>query len=170
MPQAAQVVAFVQHSGRTSSVMELIASMGLAWAYSLRRIVSREGEWLFDADCESLGRWPTWFTDTRHLVNMNCYMLRRDVAVQISPTMYRRFRDGLNPDYALCEHLLESGLPFMTTGAPSVNCRLGGSASSVKPGFFVRGNIAMRARYGDKFPWRSERTQARRRTELSVQP
>ena len=38
-----------------------IKSKNLMWSYSLRRICNEAGEYLCDDDCESLGRWPTFY-------------------------------------------------------------------------------------------------------------
>jgi tetratricopeptide (TPR) repeat protein len=42
------------------TLMQAVTANGLAWAYSLRTIVSVEGAFMTTDDCESLGGWPTW--------------------------------------------------------------------------------------------------------------
>ena len=36
---------------------------GNDWVYSLRKIVNKNGEYLCEDNCESLGKWPVYFND-----------------------------------------------------------------------------------------------------------
>ena len=42
------------------SLVDLMVKGNLDWAYSLRGIYDKEGEFLFDDNCESLGEHPVW--------------------------------------------------------------------------------------------------------------
>lgn len=139
-----------------SSLMALVTRHGLAWAYSLRRIMAADGTYLVDDNCESLGHWPTWNDSTQHLVDVNCYVLRRDIAMQYSQLWYRRFRDELNPDFVLCGTLIREQMPYGTTGRATVNYRAGSTVDSVASQFFFRGNEFMKAKYPAAFPWLAE--------------
>ena len=136
------------------SLMALVESRGLEWAHALRNIVDREGRLVTQDDCESLGKWPTWIDPAAHLVDTNCYLLRRDIAVQFSPQFHRRSRDIFSPDAILCSHLLKQRPHFDTNGDYTVNYTAGSGPDSVSAEFFVRGNAAMRKRYPNGFPWR----------------
>jgi hypothetical protein len=136
-----------------ASLVQLATVRGLEWAYALRKIVDRDGRKIAHDDCESLGRWPVWHNPELHLIDVNCYLLRRDLAVSICPLWFRRFRVEESPDFAICRALLARTTRFSTTGRYTVNYRLGSTPGSVKAEFFVRGNAAMRARFGARFPW-----------------
>jgi hypothetical protein len=136
-----------------ASLMAKITAEGLAWAYSLRKIVDAEGSFVANDDCESLGLWPTWYDARLHLVDVNCYMLRRDMAVALSSLWYRRFRDEESPDFTLCRHLFTDHPRCGCTGRYTVNYRAGSSGLSVKAGFFLHGNQLIRRRYGERMPW-----------------
>lgn len=138
-----------------SSLMAKITAEGLAWAYSLRKIVDAEGRFIAHDDCESLGVWPTWYNANLHLVDVNCYLLRRDVAVTLSAVWYRRFRDEENPDFVLCRELFKTQPRCGCSGRYSVNYRAGNSAASVKADFFLHSNALIRQRYGESVPWRA---------------
>lgn len=138
-----------------ASLMAKITAEGLAWAYSLRKIVDGEGRFVANDDCESLGQWPTWYNPNLHLVDVNCYLLRRDLAVTTSAVWYRRFRDEENPDFVLCRDLLKDHPRCGTSGRYTVNYRAGNTADSVKADFFLRGNTLLRQRYGERMPWRT---------------
>ena len=67
-----------------------ITAAGAAWGFSPRRIVDEEGWYLVDDDCESLGPVPSWLDASVHLVDANCYALRRHLALATAGLWYRR--------------------------------------------------------------------------------
>ena len=136
------------------SLMRLTETGGLEWAYALRTIVDAEGREVAKDDCESLGKWPLWRDPATHFVDMNCYLLRRDIAIEFSPRFHRRSRDLFSPDAALCQHLLKTRPRFDTNGAYTVNYTAASGPGSVVADFFLRGNALMRERYPAGFPWR----------------
>jgi hypothetical protein len=137
-----------------STCMEFITQNGLSWVYALRRLVDSVGGFIANDDCESLGRWPVWHNKDGHLVDANCYVLRKDIAVQLSAIWFRRFRDGVNPDFLLCKELLRRFPRCDTTGRYTVNYRIGASPDSVSLEFFLAGNRQQSEKYGKAFPWR----------------
>ncbi len=137
-----------------SLLMAKITAEGLAWAYSLRKIVDERGQFVANDDCESLGVWPTFYNAALNHVDGNCYMMRRDIAMTTSTIWYRRFRDGESPDFVVCRHLLKEFPRCGCSGGYTVNYRAGSTPASVQPDFFLRGNRVMKQRYGDLLPWR----------------
>jgi Tfp pilus assembly protein PilF len=135
-------------------LMRLVESQGLEWAYALRNIRDADGRLVGPDDCQSLGRWPVWNDPERHLVDMNCYLLRRDIAIGLSPSFYRRVHDQENPDFRLCRFLLDRAKRFDTNGDYTVNYTVGNASWSVTADYFLTGNNAMAERYRDNFPWR----------------
>lgn len=143
------------------ALVKLVSGNQLDWAYSLRKVVDRDGNFVCLDDCESLGKWE--HLDGFHLVDTNCYFLRKDIAVAVADTWYAKFRQlrqisqnmyGNNPDFALCELLLDKYPKVETTGIYSVNYRLGSSESSVPLQFFYHYNQAKQQQYPNGFPWR----------------
>lgn len=132
-----------------ASLMGLIESQGLAWAYSLRKVVDPEGRYLAEDDCMSLGRWPMHIDANRHLVDTSCYVLRTDLAVATSPLGYRRNGDLRCTDEVMCETLLRRPEAFATSGLSTLNYTWRESAD-----YFLRGNAAMRRTYPAGLPWR----------------
>ncbi len=138
------------------SLMTRVLTQGWDWAWALRRLVDDAGELLLLDDCESLGSWSAWNGDSIHLVDVSCYLLRRDIAMDAAGLWMRRFRDDrFSPDFWLCKHLLQAHPRCGTSGQYSVNYRVGGSAQSSNEAFFRSGNAAMVERYPDGFPWRA---------------
>ena len=124
----------------------------LDWSYSLRSIYDKNGNYLLDDNCESLGKWPIFINDQHHLVDTSCFCIKREVMTKIGGAWYggwgwdRQF-------YAAISHYFPK---FSTTGFHSVCYRLDGNPNSVNADFFINGNAEMKRRFGDIFPWNSK--------------
>lgn len=135
-------------------LMSKVTSDGLDWAYALRNIVDSAGVFVTTDDCQSLGHWPTFNRPDQNLVDVNCYVLRRDIALAKSSIWYRRYaRDEENPDFVLCRQLLQEYPNCGTSGRYTVNYRAGRAAP---PEFFVHGQSVMQQRFPAPFPWRAD--------------
>lgn len=131
------------------SMVKAIEDNGWDWCYSLRKIVDKEGNFLFNDDCDSLGRWPVYKDDTDHLVDMNCYCFKTEAIAQIAHSMYHP-RDTLAGDRRLYL-LASSSLPnFGCTGKYSVNYRL---TRPDQEAWFRKGNALTMKQYNGNFPW-----------------
>ncbi|MFB2922988.1 MULTISPECIES: hypothetical protein [Aerosakkonema] len=94
-----------------------------------------------------------------HLVDVNCYFLKKQVAVTISPLWYRKAKEpGVQDvDRAMCANLIKLYPNFETTGFYTVNYRVGSTEISVKPEFFIEGNKIIKNKYPDEYPWRNSK-------------
>lgn len=84
--------------------MAAVTRQGAPWGFALRKICHQDGRFITYDECESLGHLHDVFYDPRdHLVDANCYLIRRDVAVRVAPLWNRPARPpgGLTPDDAL---------------------------------------------------------------------
>ena len=147
-------------SNHISLLVELVYEYQVDWAYSLRKILSESGQFITYDDCQSLGQWQA-FDGAYHHVDTNCYFLKKKLAISHSPIWYRPSREHMSsrlesPDIVLCNTLVKTSPNFKTPGAYTVNYRLGSTAISAKPRFFLLGNSIMADRYPDGFPWRQE--------------
>ena len=61
---------------------------GYDWVYSLRNIHDKEGNFLCEDNCESLGKWPVYFNPQVHHIDTSCFAIRRDIAVRIGHAWY----------------------------------------------------------------------------------
>ncbi len=153
------------------ALVRITQEKGLDWAYSLRKIVDRDGNFLCLDDCESLGKWKCSTPNTNgYYVDNNSYFLKKSLALKFSHVWYvksrsivrikgniARIRGNENtqtPDAILCNLLLEQYPQVDTSGLYSVNYRLGGSNQSVKPDFFYHYNQIRQKEYPNGFPWR----------------
>jgi glycosyltransferase involved in cell wall biosynthesis len=129
---------------------------GFHWTYSLRKIVDRNGDFLCNDDCESLGKWPSILHPEDYFIDVNCYFLPKLMAVNLSPIWHRKFREPGQPevDRVLCAALREHFPNFACTNKYSVNYKVGNTGNSVQDSFFVRGNAEMLKRYNGDLPWK----------------
>jgi hypothetical protein len=138
------------------------AVKGKDWAFSLRKIVDKEGSYICNDDCESLGLWPTCLSGEEFFVDVGCYFLPKKVAIQLSPIWYRRARhpqEQPEVDRLLMHLLRQNKLSCATTGEYTLNYMVGNRADSVQSGFFENGNKFMEQKYSGSFPWRKSNLQ-----------
>ena len=100
------------------SLVKMIQDHDLGWAYSLRKIVDNEGNFICDDNCESLGCHPN--SHNQYLVDNSCYVVRTDVARKHSSAWYVPVISDRNFQAALMRNKIKAG----TTGRHTVNYRL----------------------------------------------
>jgi glycosyltransferase involved in cell wall biosynthesis len=130
------------------TMINKIKSKDLMWAYSLRKIINERDEYVFDDDCEALGRYPAFYDHLLNFVDTNCYCFRRDYLVNVAHNFYGQWGAD-RPFYKAAA----SGLPaFGCTGEATVNYRAPERLLSM----FREGNEAMKKAYGEELPWRKK--------------
>lgn len=126
------------------------------WAFSLRKIIDKEDNYICNDDCESLGLWHTCLSENEFFVDVGCYFLPKRIALQTAPMWYRRARhpeEQPEVDRLLIQILRQNKLTYGTTGEYTLNYRVGNRVDSVQSEFFIRGNEFMKKKYGEKLPW-----------------
>lgn len=118
-----------------------------AYAYSLRKLMLPTGKFFANDDGESLGHYGD-------LVDVNCYMFKREVCAGIAPLWYKTNGELMVGDRWVWATLQQNNVPFGVTGKYSVNYRI--SARNDMRGFFFLKNIQKRAQFPDGFPWRAQ--------------
>jgi hypothetical protein len=121
----------------------------------LRKIFDREGKYLCDDNCESLGEWPIAFLEgDEHLVDTSCFGFERRFLIEVCGHWHsgwggdRRFYNLVTKNYNVKN--------FGTTMLHTTRYRLGGNENSPKPDLFLRGNDIMKKKYGNTFPWHTK--------------
>lgn len=131
---------------------------GADWAYSLRVIRDKNGEFLCYDNCESLGKWPAWTShvqgETYYHIDTSCYAVPREILVRgVCGAWYGKWGQDRKFFSILKQHFPN----FEYTGKHTVNYRLAGNEGSVKPEFFIEGNKVMEKHYKplfyNMFPW-----------------
>jgi len=126
-----------------------------SFSCSLRKIVSQEGSYICNDDCENLGNWQSVLGD--YFVDVNCFFLPKLLALQLSPLWYKRARhsdDQPEVDRALTSALKDNNIRCNVSGKYTVNYRVGNRNDSVQGTFFLRGNELMKQKYDGVYPWR----------------
>jgi glycosyltransferase involved in cell wall biosynthesis len=131
------------------SMVETCEKNNLDWTYSLRNIYNKEGNFLVEDNCESLGKWPIYINEFQHLVDTSCYCIRREVINRIGGVWYGGWGQDRQFYMAISKHFPN----FNTTGLHTVCYRLDGNKNSVNEDFFITGNNEMIKKYGQKLPW-----------------
>jgi glycosyltransferase involved in cell wall biosynthesis len=129
------------------TMINKIKSKDLMWSYSLRRICNEAGEYICDDDCESLGRYPTFYDHTINFVDTNCYCFKREYLVGIAHNFYGKWGAD-RPFYKAAASALPA---FGCTGEATVNYR----APKRLLEMFRQGNETIKRAYGD-LPWRKK--------------
>lgn len=127
-----------------------------SWAYSLRKIVDSEGNFICNDDCESLGDYPSVLSMLDYFVDQNCYMFPKTLGLQLTPFFYRKFREPgeIELDRLLVALMRQNKITSFCNKKYSVNYRAGNTQNSVQSDFFIRGNAEMLQRYNNKLPWK----------------
>lgn len=121
------------------------------FAYSLRQIYDKDKNYLCDDNCESLGKWPIFFTHDKEehfLIDTSAFAFRREFLIQVSQFWHHGWGGDRHFFYSIKDHC-----KWDTNGKHTLCYRLDGNTNSVTADFFEGGNKAMRSIYGDKFPW-----------------
>lgn len=143
------------NENHVASLVETIDKKNLDWAHSLRKVYN-EDKYLADDCCESIGRWPIFFSqedNPQHLVDTSSYMFKREFLIQVC----HHWHWGWGGDRRFF-HILKDAIKhdnYDTTGLHTLNYRLpdmqkayGGDTK-----FFDRGNEIVKQKYGGAYPW-----------------
>jgi glycosyltransferase involved in cell wall biosynthesis len=121
------------------------------WGYSLRKIYDKDENFICDDNCESLGKWPTWFNDKVHHIDTSCFIVKTDVATKVSGAWYGKWGQD-----RIFFHTIAKYFPNFECSKQHTLCyKLGGNEGSVQKDFFIEGNAKMSQKYNNKFPWRN---------------
>ena len=123
---------------------------GYDWVYSLRKIVDKDGEFICEDNCESLGKWPVHFNPEVFHIDTSCFAIRRDVAVRIGHAWYVQW----GADRQFFNALKNNFKNYGCTNQYTTNYRLDGNPNSVTKEFFEQGNEVNEKKYNGKFPWK----------------
>ena len=121
------------------------------WAYSLRKIVDKDGNFICEDNCESLGRWPVWVDKNSYLIDSSSYCFSQSFIRMVGHIwdfgwggdrrFYTIVKDEINHKNYGC------------TSQHTLNYRLGGNEGSVQADFFIVGNEKTLEYFNNKLPW-----------------
>lgn len=125
-----------------TSMVEALEKNNWDWCYSLRRIVDKEGNFLFNDESDSLGDVASW--NGYKFVDMNCYLFKNCVINRISQRMF----NTLNPydgDKELFKAASNQFPNYGSTGLHTVNYRM---TKNGQVDFYEKGNKFMKEKNG----------------------
>jgi glycosyltransferase involved in cell wall biosynthesis len=125
---------------------------GFDWVYSLRKIYDKDGKYVCEDNCESLGKWPVYFNDQVFHVDTSSFAIKRNVAVQIGHAWYGQWGADRQFFGAIKEYFPK----YDCTNAHTLCYRLDGNPNSVTQEFFAEGNRKNEQKYSGKFPWKEK--------------
>jgi GT2 family glycosyltransferase len=133
------------------SLVDLMESEKLSWSYSLRKIYSANKEFITNDDCESLGKWPIFFTYDKpeYMIDTSAFAFRKSF-IQKTCHLWHSGPWGEDRRYF---NAIRNGSEWNTSGKYSLCYRLDGNPDSVSKDFFIKGNEAMKKMYNGNYPW-----------------
>lgn len=131
------------------SMVNTLKSNNYDWVYSLRKIHDKQGEYICNDDCESLGKWRV-FSGDRHHIDTCCYMVTREIAITFGHSWFGQW----GADRQFMQVLMKYAPNYECSGQYTACYRLDGNSGSVQKQFFIEGNKIMTQLYGNNFPWR----------------
>lgn len=113
-------------------------------AFSLRKLVNVDGSFFDYDNFESVGYWGG-------LVDVNCYMLRRDLATGFASCWYRQHNGLMIGDRVMLNAMREHGVDLKCSGRYTVNYRL--NLKRDLRAYFKAGNKMTWDTWNGKYPW-----------------
>lgn len=127
------------------------------FTFSLRNIVEKDGTFLSQDNCESIGKWPIFFTkdtlDQQYLIDTSSFCFRTDFIQKVC-THWHSGWGGDRRFLSIIKQIVEP-LNYETTGLHTLNYRLDNNVEK-KYGtkdFFKIGNEKIKEQYNGEYPW-----------------
>jgi glycosyltransferase involved in cell wall biosynthesis len=130
------------------NIVETLQS-GSDWVYSLRKIYDKEGNYVCEDNCESLGKYPVFFDESVRHIDTSCFGVRRDVAIHIGHAWYGQW----GADRQFFSNLAKHFPNYACTTKYTLCYRLDGNPNSVNKEFFEQGNKLQNDKYSGNYPW-----------------
>jgi len=122
------------------------------FAYSLRQIYDEDKNYLCDDNCESLGKWPIYFTydaaEKHYLIDTSSFAFRREFLIGCAHLWHH----GWGGDRRFYNFIRKTE-EHDTNGKHTLCYRLDGNPNSVNKEFFEKGNEEQYKRYFGVYPW-----------------
>ena len=134
-----------------ATLVNAIESKNLDWAHSLRKIYTPDKKYITDDNCESLGKWPIYFShdNPQYLVDTSSYAFKREV---IHATCHLWHSGAWGEDRRYLYAIMQK-TKWDTSGKHTLCYRIDGNPKSVSGDFFIEGNKKQLEHYKDNLPW-----------------
>jgi len=127
-----------------------VLDKGYDFVFSFRKIFDKDRNYICDDNCESLGKWPIYFThnDPQYLVDTSSYAFNRNFLIQVSHLWHSGWGGDRRFFYAVMQQA-----KFETNYKHTLCYRTDGNPGSVNGDFFMNGNAEQLKYYEGKLPW-----------------
>lgn len=142
------------------SLIEVIEKRNYDWAYSLRNVYTKEGNFVDKDCCESTGIWPIFWSldkpenEKQYIIDTSAYCFKRNF-IKNTCHMWHNGVWGEDRRYYHYVTQVMKHINFGTTGLHTLNYRLDDNIDK-KYGsinFFKDGNEIVKKYYGGEYPW-----------------
>jgi hypothetical protein len=132
------------------SMIETIEQKNLDWAYSFRKIYTPDKQYIADDNCESLGKWPIYFThdNPQYLIDTSAFAFK----TQFIQSTCHLWHSGWGGDRRYLYSVMQ-GAKWDTNRKHTLCYRLDGNPGSVNADFFIKGNKEQLKHYNGELPW-----------------
>lgn len=133
------------------TLVSKIEEENLDWAYSLRKAYTPDKQYIADDNCESLGKWPIYFThnDPQYLIDTSTFAFKR----QFIKATCHLWHSGAWGEDRRFFYAIKDKSKWNTTGKHTLCYRVDNNPNSVNEEFFVKGNAEQLAHYKGQLPW-----------------
>lgn len=131
------------------SLVEVL-DQGNDFAFSFRKIYDKDKNYICDDNCESLGKWPIFFThnDPQYLIDTSSYAFSREFLIKTS----QLWHSGWGGDRRFLYSVMQMA-KYDTNYKHTLCYRVDGNPGSVNANFFINGNQEQLKYYEGKLPW-----------------
>lgn len=135
------------------TMVETMEKYPIDFAFSLREVFTEDKSESVLDNCESLGKWPIFFTtqtpNREYLIDTSAFGFKKDF-IQATCHLYHSGAWGEDRRYLKA---IQHFARFECTGKYTLNYRTGGNDGSVQFKMFDEGNKVTAAFYKDGYPW-----------------
>jgi hypothetical protein len=110
-------------------------------------ITDKNGNYICEDNCESLGKWPSYHGN--YHIDTNNYCIPTQTAIRLASVWH----GGWGQDRVWYHTLSTHFKNYSCTKEYTVNYRVDGNPGSVNAEFFKNGNKIMHEKYSGIFPW-----------------
>ena len=131
---------------------DVLSDSSNQWAYTLRKIVDPDGQYVCDDNFESLGLWNVTGDPNRYHIDTGCFAVPRALALKVGHHWYGQW----GADRQFFAALKAAAPNFGCTTDHTLNYRLGSSTSMATREMFLQGNKLTTEVYGRDYPWHTQ--------------
>lgn len=134
-----------------ATLVETIEKNKLDWAYSLRKIYTPDKKYIADDNCESLGKWPIYFThdNPQYLIDTSAFAFKREF---IQKTCHLWHSGAWGEDRRFF-YAIKDVTKWDTSYNHTLCYRVDNNPQSVNGDFFIEGNKKQLEHYNGELPW-----------------